>query len=211
MALVEKGRFEMPAWCGLKRYEVARIGGFERLELPAIAQKARLLVTEGTCLVSSGATTSVLREPQFVDLEPGANGFSIEGYGFDCAIMVFHGEWGKRVGGCGIFVYSATTPRKYASDPVDYPKSTNFDSHYHDCDEYWMILEGQGEVVVGAGHHEVGPGDCVAIGMGHHHDIPRIDREIRSAYFETTLEGQGRAGHLWNHTHGQARPKAERA
>ena len=36
-------------------------------------------------------------------------------------------------------------------DPVTYPKHTAIDRHYHDCDEYWIILEGAGEVVVDDG------------------------------------------------------------
>jgi mannose-6-phosphate isomerase-like protein (cupin superfamily) len=56
----------------------------------------------------------------------------------------------------------------------------------------------------------VRPGDCVTIGMGHHHDFPLIDAPVKAVFFETTLEGAKRVGHLWNHTHGLAQPKPER-
>lgn len=60
-------------------------------------------------------------------------------------------------------------------------------------------------------HYPVGPGDCVATGMGHHHDFVRVEEPIRGVYFKTTLEEKKRLGHLWNHTHGPAEPRWERA
>ena len=31
-----------------------------------------------------------------------------------------------------------------------------------------------------------------------------------AVYFETTMEGEKRRGHLWDHIHGKAQPRAER-
>jgi mannose-6-phosphate isomerase-like protein (cupin superfamily) len=93
---------------------------------------------------------------------------------------------------------------------VDYPKTTHFDSHYHDCDEYWILFQGRGIAVSEGKMYEVREGDCVATGMGHHHDLPRVIEPMKAVYFETTLEGQKRRGHLWNHTHGPAEPKRGR-
>jgi mannose-6-phosphate isomerase-like protein (cupin superfamily) len=56
----------------------------------------------------------------------------------------------------------------------------------------------------------MGPGDCLAIGMGHHHDFPLVTLPVRAVYFETTLEGEKRRGHLWEHTHGPAVPWLDR-
>ena len=96
-------------------------------------------------------------------------------------------------------------------DPVPYPKTTNFDCHYHDCDEYWILFEGSGTAVSEGNSYVVGAGDCVATGMGHHHDFPDVAERVQAVYFETTLAGQQRVGHLWDHTHGRAQPKPERA
>ena len=87
------------------------------------------------------------------------------------------------------------------------PKRTSIDRHYHDCDEYWVILEGRGTVVVDDQQMPVKPGDCFAIRMGHPHDFPDVESEVRAVFFETTLSGEKRIGHLWNHTHGVARPQ----
>ena len=82
--------------------------------------------------------------------------------------------------------------------------------HYHDCDEYWILFEGSGIAASEGKLYEVSQGDCVATGMGHHHDFPRVFEPVKAVYFETTLEGKKRRGHLWNHTHGQAEPRKER-
>jgi len=46
--------------------------------------------------------------------------------------------------------------------------------------------------------------------MGWHHDFPRVDRSVKAVYFETTMQGKKRRGHLWEHTHGPAQPVLER-
>jgi len=101
--------------------------------------------------------------------------------------------------------------RQDKGDPVDYPKDTSFDNHYHDCDEYWIVFDGKGIAVSEGESYEVGPGDCIATGMGHHHDFPQVFEPIRAVYFETTIEGKKRRGHLWNHRHGQAEPIMNRS
>ena len=65
-------------------------------------------------------------------------------------------------------------------------------------------------MVVGDRHHAVAGGDCVPIGLGHHHDLATVTEPVKAVYFETTLEGEKRVGHLWNHTHGPAKPWPER-
>ncbi len=117
------------------------------------------------------------------------------------------GRWGEQTGGSGLFEVRTSDSPQDRGDPVDYPKTTNFDRHYHDCDEYWIIFAGSGIAVSEEKFYQLHPGDCLATGMGHHHDFPRSGEPVKAVYFETTLEGQKRLGHLWNHTHGQAEPK----
>ena len=93
---------------------------------------------------------------------------------------------------------------------MSYPKTTLFDNHFHDCDEYWILFEGRGVAYSEGRRYEVGVGDCVATGMGHHHDFPEVFEPVRAVYFETDLEGRRRAGHLWEHTHGPAAPQPAR-
>jgi len=120
------------------------------------------------------------------------------------------GRWGDETGGAGIFTVSKADNPSDRGDPIDYPKETNFDNHYHDCDEYWILFEGRGVAVSEGKRYEVGPGDCIVTGMGHHHDFPQVFEPVKAVYFETTIEGKKRRGHLWNHTHGPAEPKKDR-
>ncbi|WP_225184972.1 cupin domain-containing protein [Bradyrhizobium sp. NBAIM01] len=191
--------------------------GFEFVELTAQpraiavkADKQRLLVTRGSCRLTSRVGAQVLNEGQFSDLDAAKGPFTADAGDRTAQVIMFLGRWGAELGGCGIFKLTPSTPAWCKGDPFNYPKSTNFDSHYHDCDEYWVILEGAGTVIVGSRSFEVEAGDCVAIGMGHHHDLPQLRADVKGAYFETTLEGKKRFGHLWEHRHGPADVRAER-
>ena len=83
--------------------------------------------------------------------------------------------------------------------------------HSHGAsEEIVFVLAGSGQSWQDEQVYEVGPGDCVATGMGHHHDFPLVVEPVRAVFFETTLAGQKRRGHLWDHTHGAAAPKADR-
>jgi mannose-6-phosphate isomerase-like protein (cupin superfamily) len=120
--------------------------------------------------------------------------------------MLIGGHWGAETGGSGVFTVAESDEPSNPGDPVDYERRTRFDNHYHDCDEYWLIVDGRGTAVSEGRHSEIGPGDCVATRMGDHHDLPLAPEPVRGVYFETTLKGQRRLGHLWEHTHGPAIP-----
>ena len=147
----------------------------------------------------------MLRDGQFVDPQ-GYDAWQTTAGARGAEIVRLSGHWGTELGGCGIFSAANDPDWKNTGDPVTYAKMTSIDSHYHDCDEFWIILEGAGTVVVGDRHLKVVAGDCVPIGMGHHHDMSVVTSPVRAVYFETTLAGEKRVGHLWNHTHGPARP-----
>jgi mannose-6-phosphate isomerase-like protein (cupin superfamily) len=208
---IVKSNETLPEWGELRRYGFHRGGEADRLEIPVIGPRARILVTEGVCFVDCGSVRMMLRENQFADLNPASAKFLVSGFWSGFTVLVLEGNWGDALGGCGIFEFDATSPPKYQGDPVAYSKSTHFDSHYHDCDEYWILISGDADVVIDDKTLPVIAGDCVVIGNGHHHDIPHVRSRVRAAYFETTLEGKQRVGHLWNHKHGQARPHPARA
>ena len=62
------------------------------------------------------------------------------------------------------------------------------------CDEYWILFAGSGVAVSEGKRYEVSAGDCVATGMGHHHDFPVAHEPVRAVYSETTMEGEKRRG-----------------
>jgi mannose-6-phosphate isomerase-like protein (cupin superfamily) len=144
-----------------------------------------------------------------VDLAGAGEHFAVRAIDGPATMVWMCGDWAGETAS-GIFAVDGADGREDRGDAVNYPKETSFDCHYHDCDEYWILFSGCGVAVSEGRHYEVEPGDCVATGMGFHHDFPRVYEAVRAVYFETELEGEHRKGHLWEHTHGAAVPRAER-
>jgi mannose-6-phosphate isomerase-like protein (cupin superfamily) len=193
----------------LKAFEIHTLARDETVARTPATRSERLMGTLGTCQLRRGSRTLLLKEGQFLDIDPAEGEWTMIGAADRAQFVRLCGDWGDDMAGCGIFrVQPSDEPNQ--GDPVDYPKHTKIDRHYHDCDEYWIILEGAGEVVVDDRHSHVDVGDCLCIGTGHPHDFPLVDRDVKAVFFETTLYGRKRTGHLWNHTHGQAQPMPER-
>lgn len=199
----------LPSWCELEFYEIVRLpaGASHRFARRSVREK--LIVGEGECRIAWGG--QVVSAVRGANLDLTSDGeFSVQDVADDAVLIRMGGRWGEEVGGSGLFSVVNTEQPHDGGDPVPYPKQTNFDCHYHDCDEYWILYEGGGTVVTEGIACEVGTGDCVTTGMGHHHDFPQVTSPVRAVYFETTLEGAKRLGHLWDHTHGMAQPRQER-
>jgi mannose-6-phosphate isomerase-like protein (cupin superfamily) len=201
-----------PDWCELRSFEIIDLTADRTARRRRTESKERLLVVAGTVQVAGRNTSVVLKENQFLDLEAHADldNWTAHACAPTAHLVRLCGRWGNDVSGCGIFRVVSEEGPPNIGDPVAYPKKTRVDSHYYDCDEYWIVLEGRADVVVGNKTMPMGPGDCVTIGMGHHHDMPIVHEPVKAVFFETTLEGRKRIGHLWNHTHGPAEPKPER-
>ncbi len=198
-----------PDWCELRGFTVTDLARGETVGEERRAVKERLLVARGAVQVRFAGGSQVLREGQFLDLPSEASAWTVLA-ARDAEVVRLSGRWGGELGGCGVFAAANVANPVNTGDPVTYAKTTSVDPHYHDCDEYWIILEGGGTVVVGDRDIAVSPGDCVPIGLGHHHDLATVTEPVKAVYFETTLEGEKRIGHLWNHTHGPATPRADR-
>ncbi len=119
-------------------------------------------------------------------------------------IIRIGGKWNGQTGTRGVFQLSETDYPKNTGDPTDYERNTEFDNHYHDCDEFWILFEGRGVVVTEGRRYDVRAGDCVFTKAGDHHDFPIVYKTIGGVWFETSLVGQKREGHLWNHTHNKS-------
>ncbi len=198
-----------PHWCELTAFHILDLGVDESVACASDKGLERLLVTSGTCQIRLDGGSLVLKEAQFLDL-PAGRAYAVVGKSEGAQAIRLIGRWKDELGGCGVFRVQNSTDWTNKGDPVSYPKQTSVDSHYHDCDEYWILLEGAGEAVVGENHVHMRPGDCLAIGMGHHHDFPNAAEPVKAVFFETSLEGEKRVGHLWQHTNGLAHPKPER-
>lgn len=197
-----------PGWCELRAFRVDRLALGETLTHDRTHPKERLLVTQGRCQLHSGGRSLVLRAGQFADLDTAA--WSVTGNTEAVELLRLSGTWGTEIAGCGLWtVQNDAAPKDKCDnggDPVPYPKRTSVDSHYHDYDEYWIVLEGAATAVVSGQMGRIAHGDCLATAAGHHHDVAEAHPVMRAAFFETTLVGRKRMGHLWEHTHGPARP-----
>lgn len=194
-----------PDWCELEGFEIINLERDQVVTRRPTTRTERLICTLGTCQLRRSNSTLLLKQAQFIDIDPDDGEWTMLGASDSAQFVRLSGHWGQEMAGCGIFrMQRSDAPDK--GDPVTYPKHTGSDRHYHDCDEYWIILDGVGEIVVDDRHAKVRPGDCLCIGTGHPHDFPLIESPVTAVFFETTLYGRKRTGHLWNHTHGPAEP-----
>ena len=212
MPVFRAGSGRAPAWCELHRFDIVGLPAGARYDFDRAGPREKLIVGEGECRVSVGGREQPAGKGANIDLPEGGAGFSILEVSKDATLIRMAGDWGDEVGGSGLFSVeeAADSDRTDRGDSVAYEKRTRFDCHFHDCDEYWILFAGRGVAVSEGKRYEVSAGDCVATGMGHHHDFPLVHEPVRAVYFETTMQGEKRRGHLWDHTHGKAQPRAER-
>jgi len=194
----------------MRTFEIVQLAPGQHHTFARISKKEKLILGQGQCRIQYHGATLLVERGANMDLTSESGHFEVIEVVAPSILIRMCGDWGDELGGSGLFTGKSSEHPQDNGDPVAYRKETNFDNHYHDCDEYWILFEGSGAVVSEGKHYEVSAGDCVATGMGHHHNIQRVGERIEAVFFETTLEGQKRRGHLWDHTHGLAHPKAER-
>lgn len=200
----------IPAWCEMTHFEIVHLAVGQEHSFARIGQKEKLIVGQGQCCVSYDDLSILAQRGMNLDLTTEDGYFEICEVQAETILIRMCGQWGDELGGSGLFAVAKSDAPQDKGDPVEYRKETNFDCHYHDCDEYWIFFKGAGVAISEGKEYEVGVGDCVATGMGHHHDFPLVFERVEAVFFETTLQGQKRRGHLWNHTHGLASPKEDR-
>ncbi len=192
---------EMPAWSEVKKIEISSLKSNEEKSIRLTEMKEDFFVTRGQCRIScQGKTGDGKIGGRFsyrcTDTEIRLSD-AVEG----TELVRIGGNWGDVCGDAGLFTLTNSSQPRNDGDPVSYRRTTEFDNHYHDCDEFWIILEGSGRVVTEGRTYDVSPGDCVATRMGDHHDFPEVFAPVRGIFFESTLKGPKRKGHLWNHSH----------
>ena len=167
---MDRSNQRFPGWCALRAFDILDLIEGQEMPQERRADKERLIATTGTTQLILPRGSVVLKENQFYDL-PGDR-WRLRACSSTAQLVRLSGRWGAELGGCGIFRVVRQDNPVNLGDPVDYPKTTSVDVHYHDCDEYWIVLEGEGTAAIGDRQIPVRPGDCVTIGMGHHHDFP---------------------------------------
>lgn len=200
-----------PAWCELENFELIELGKGQTRRLPPYDKRQHVVVCRGTVTVGGRNPETTLPEGGTQSLDgPEARGFIVTATSDKALVCHLMGRWSS-VTSSGVFAVQPAEPPALET-PHEYVKTTGLDNHYHDCDEYWIFFEGRARVASEGRFYDVGPGDCVATGRGWHHDVLSVENNqpARAVWFEGSLEGNKRKGHLWEPQHGKANVQAER-
>lgn len=187
MPVFKSGQGNVPSWCEMTEFEIVTLQADERIIFPRLGKKEKLFVCEGSCEVGRDGEKARAGVGEILSLDSSEGQFHVTTGRQPTTLVRVAGHWGEETGGAGVFsLHQSSTPRN-EGDPTPYPRNTQFDNHYHDFDEYWIIVKGRGRIVTEDKSYDVGPGDCVATGRGHHHDFPVVEETVTGVYFETTL------------------------
>lgn len=200
MPLLKISENKFPEWSEVKKITQLSIEPNSSTEIITSLPKYALFILSGECCIKVNGYQKLFVENDtlFSDKEP----IIIKSMKNKLEIVLIEGDWCDEIGGSAVFRMSRISTPNNIGDPVNYKRTNDFDNHYHDFDEYWIILEGSGLAVSEGVKYEFSGGDIIATRMGDHHDLPEVYEDIHGIYFETSLRGQKRLGHLWEHTHG---------
>ncbi|HWJ74146.1 MAG TPA: AraC family ligand binding domain-containing protein [Kaistia sp.] len=67
--------------------------------------------------------------------------------------------------------------------------------HFHDCHEYWIIVEGAGIAVSEGIEYRLGPGDLLLTEAGQEHSLV-VTEPMVAIYYYGVMPEHGRWGHL---------------
>jgi len=207
---VFKSDDDPPRWCELEYFDIVHLSQGEEHVFDRMGRKEKLIVCSGSCDILDCCDVTPCEKGANMDIAGMDGRFAVINVREPTTIVRMAGRWGDEVGGSGIFTGDNVDTDGYSGDAPLFPKRTDFDNHYHDCDEYWIVFKGSGVAVSEGLQYELGVGDCLATGMGQHHDLIEVHEPLGAVYFETTMEGRKRKGHLWNIDHGPAEPKEDR-
>jgi mannose-6-phosphate isomerase-like protein (cupin superfamily) len=76
-------------------------------------------------------------------------------------LILIEGNWGDEIGYSDFFTMQNSDSPKNDGDPVEYSRRTDFDNHYHDFDEVWVILEGEAVAYSEGKQYRLKAGNCL--------------------------------------------------
>ena len=75
-------------------------------------------------------------------------------------------------------------------------ESPNVELHYHDCNEYYFVIEGKIRVREEDNEYILEAGDVLCTPMGFQHSLLEFLEDSTILWLEDELKGQKRTGHL---------------
>jgi mannose-6-phosphate isomerase-like protein (cupin superfamily) len=67
--------------------------------------------------------------------------------------------------------------------------------HFHDCNEYWIIISGEGDAMSEGKRYHLGSGDMLLTKAGDYHSLV-VTKEMVAVYYYGVMPEHGRWGHL---------------
>ena len=205
---------EIPEWSILKKWEIYHIPVGSKMTIETGHSKCGVWLLNGLITVDDGHASTVLWRRLGQDVRQFAF-FQSGTITVDCSaddnwwnvntIAVFSGDWAddERVKMGGFSCSNNDHPFNHG-DPVDYPIFTTFPNHYHEYDEYFLVMRGRGIFMDDGVLYNVGPGDLIATRRGCHHQVVACwDESMNCAEFGSRYGGQKREIFLYEHTHGK--------
>lgn len=219
MAIVRNFKYkELPQWSSLKLFEKVCFHQGESVRVNKEVEKLAFVVLTGTCEVEEGGEKTIVNVNEVYKAEKPdikIRGIFKPPFFFikNVDILIVGGNW-KDADINPFMVNISDIPSNESAlgvgTPCDYYRNTNFDHHYHDFDEFWIVYSGSGAVQEDGIFYEVQEGDCLATGAGHHHDFPIAHGLVKALAIEVCPEGNQRHGHLWEQVHGKAIPDMDK-
>lgn len=202
---------DMPGWAELKKYQHVYVKADEELMIDESKYpKVALMCLAGSITVKDGEEEVTCTLGQAYELKESKAVVTAQPYFFveKASFMLMCGTWESA--SFNMFRAEIYENPVNHGTPCDYYRNCSFDNHYHDFDEYWIIYQGHGVAYTEDKPFEVGPGDCVATGIGWHHDFPIAHDYVCAVTVETEGTGLNRPDHLWEQVHGKAVPHLDR-
>ncbi|MGE5351512.1 MAG: cupin domain-containing protein [Acidobacteriota bacterium] len=185
-----------PSWSEMEYFEIIEVPRNTILSFQRHSAKEKLFTGAGNCRLVTDEEKRDLNYGDMADVH--SDIFHISAFETPVTLIRVGGNWDSDTGDSGVFSMDKSPEAKNTGDEADYGRNTLFDNHYHDCDEFWIIFKGHALVYSEGKPYEIARGDCVATKRGEHHDIAVINETLHGVYFETTLKGPKRKGHLHN-------------
>lgn len=208
---VVKNYTELPDWAEVKFYEIINLKPNFIIDIHNKYNKEVVFIVSGVSTIISNFEMKYLKAGSYHEFNSGIKKYSIQTGNEYCLIVRITGNWSNECGTKGVFVIENSALPKNIGDASEYDeiRKTDFDNHFHDCDEYWIIVNGSGKISTEGKLFEIESGNCVVTQAGIHHDFIDIYKTVHGVYFETSLKGLKREGHLWNHTHSKGTAENE--
>jgi len=196
----------MPQWCHASFCEAVTLEPDQGCRFKRMAPREALLIAEGRCEIVAGDLKREAQVGAVIGVEDPEAGLEIATAWVKTTVVRIAGQWEDPIGEAGVLTVDNVDKRKDIGVSLTADKTTGFQLHYHDCQCYWLALEGEGIISIGDEQMRLQPGQVAVTPAGVYHDILEVQEPMKIAMFQTTLTGQQRTGNLVGWRDGDAQP-----